>query len=328
MTRAFDQPEWLALLLALVPALAFFRFRLKRMASALALLAGAESSSFIRPLVLRSLFFAAAWACLAVALSGPRIGTRLATVRQEGASVMFVLDISRSMTVSDILPDRLTFAARYASLLSSRLGSNPCGVTLAKGSGALAIPLTQDRQSVRDLLDSLSPSLLTSAGSALSDALRVASAAFPPTDASAHVIVVLTDGDETSGSLVDAAREAGSRGITVAIIGVGTAQGALVDADPDPDPQAVDLRTTALREDTLRDAAQAAGGRSLYANAAETGSALRVLDLVSSSGNGETVLRYSPEPVNRYPEFVFAAIFFLGIGLATGGLAWRKNGLR
>lgn len=326
MSRIFDRPEWLALVFALVPAFAFFRFRLKRLSSALARLAGVDSTVFTRPLVRRSLFFAGAWVCLSVALSGPRIGTRLVTVRQEGASVMFVVDISRSMTVTDVLPDRLAFASQYASLLSSRLGTNPCGVTLAKGSGTLAIPLTQDRQTVRDLLDSLSPSMLTSPGSGLASALRVAAESFPSSDAAARLVVVLTDGDETSGSLADAAREAGSRGITVAFIGIGTPQGALIDADPDPDPKAVDLRTTVLREDTLRAAAEEAGGNSFYVNGSETGSAIRVLDLVNSSGAGTAVLRYSPEPVSRYPEFAFAAICLLGIGLATGGLAWLKKG--
>ena len=49
--------------------------------------------------------------------------------------------------------DRLSFAAGYAGLLSSRLGPVPSGVVLAKGNGILAVPLTTDSLSVQDLFD-------------------------------------------------------------------------------------------------------------------------------------------------------------------------------
>jgi len=325
MTGAFDHPRFILLGLAPLPAYLFFVFRVSRLKAGLATLSGSDSGSLVRPLRRRAGHFAAAWVCLALALAGPRIGTQAVPVRQEGSSVMVVIDISRSMTVGDVLPDRLTYAAHYASLLSSRLANVPFGVTLVKGTGALAVPMTQDRQALRDLLDSLSPSLLSSAGSSLASGIRAAAAAFPETDAASRKILLLTDGDETSGSLMDAAREVGKAGITLVIAGIGTSGGALIDADPDPSPDRVDLRTTVLREDSLRDAAEAAGGKSAYFNASEPGSALRVIDLLGATGARGPELRYSEEPVNRYPEFVLASIFFLVAGLFTGGFAWRKK---
>ncbi len=325
MIPVFDHPRWLSLALAIPPAYAFFRYRLARLGSGVSRLAGTDPKALFAPMRLRAAWFAASWLFLVLALAGPRIGTRLVPVREEGASVMITIDISRSMTVSDVLPDRLTYAARYASLLSARLGPVACGVTLAKGTGALSVPMTLDRQAVSDLLDSLSPALLTSPGTSLAAGVRAALAAFPPSDASSRTILLFTDGDETSGSLVDAAREAGRAGVTLLIIGIGTAQGASIDADPDPDPGRVDLRTTVLREDLLLAAAEAAGGKSAYVNAADSGSALRVLDYLGSSATRGPELRYSEEPVSRYPECVFFSIAFLGVGLVTGGVAWRKK---
>lgn len=325
MTGIFERPQWLFTLFALIPSYGFYRYRLSKLGAGLARLSGRDSDRFIKPLRRRALYFAAAWVCLAAALAGPRLGTRPVPVRQEGSSVMIVVDVSRSMTVSDILPDRLSFAARYASLLADRLGPVSCGITLTKGSGALAVPITRDRQAISDLLDSLSPSLLSSPGSSLAAGVRTAIQSFPDSDASARKILLLTDGDETAGSLEDAALEAGRAGITLVIAGIGTAGGAALDVDPDPAPDRVDFRTTVLREDSLRAAAEAAGGKSAYINASDAGSALRVLDLLGSSGSSGPELRYTDEPVDRYPEFVFASLLFFAVALVTGGAAWQKK---
>ncbi len=325
MNGIFARPHLLIVILAILPAYGYYRFRLSGLGSGLARLTGEDPARLITPLRRRAAYFAAAWLCLSFALAGPRFGTRQVPVRQEGASVMMVMDISRSMTVSDVLPDRLSFAAQYASLLADRLGPVSCGVTLAKGSGVLAVPLTRDRQAVGDLLDSLSPSLLTSAGSSLAAGLRVAAQSFPESDAAARKILLFTDGDETAGSLAEAAREVGRSGITLIVVGVGTAAGATMDVDPDPDPERVDIRTTALREDSLRAAAEAAGGRSVYLNASDPGSALRVMELLGSSGLSGPELRYTSEPVDRYGEFVLAALAFFGAALLNGGASWQKK---
>lgn len=325
MIDIFERPQWLLTLIALIPAYGFYRFRLSKLSAGLARLSSRDAAFLMQPLRRRALYFASSWLCLVLALAGPRLGSQPVPVRQEGSSVMMVIDISRSMTVPDIAPDRLRFAARYASLIADRLGPVSCGITLAKGSGALAVPLTRDRQALGDLLDSLSPSLLTSAGSSLSAGVRTAIKSFPESDASARKILLFTDGDETAGSLSDAAREAKRAGITLVIVGVGTAQGAVIDADPDPAPDRVDLRATVLREESLKAAADAAGGKSAYVNALESGSALRVIELLSASNSSQTELRYTDAPVERYPEFVFAAILLFGAGLITGGIAWRKK---
>jgi len=321
----FDRPQLLLLIAALAPALLFFRFRQARLCAALEGLSRGGGAFLARTVWRRALFFSAAWACLVIALSGPRIGTRLEGERQEGVSVLYVFDISRSMTVEDVPPNRLSFAAGYAGLLSSRLGPVPSGVVLAKGNGILAVPLTTDSLSVQDLFDSLSPALSTSPGSSLSLGIRAALDSFPEKTASARAIVLFTDGDETSGSVVEAAREAGERGVSLSIVGVGTPQGAPIDADPDP--ERTEIRQTSLRESLLRSAAEAAGPAGLYVNALDSGSAVRVIELIKSLGSGTSELRYREEPVSRIPEFAFASGVFLSLALVSGGLVRRRERL-
>jgi Ca-activated chloride channel family protein len=173
MMPEFSHPNFLLFALAAIPAALIYFVRLRKArASLAAFIASAERGQgrtahvrLGRALGYRAVCFLLAWVALAVGAAGPRWGTRLVGQRQEGSSVVFVVDISRSMTLTDVAPTRLEFAARYASLLTERMEKTPCGLVLAKGDAVLALPITADHRAVRDLLSSLSPALLTSPGS-------------------------------------------------------------------------------------------------------------------------------------------------------------------
>jgi Ca-activated chloride channel family protein len=327
MMRIFDRPVFLLCSLAVIPAVFVFAFRYRRLALVTGSFDRGESGLSAqfrsRWLAVRFVSFAIAWVLLSCAAASPRWGTQLSAVRQEGSAVVFVMDISRSMGVSDVSPDRLSFASRYASLLVDRLEGIPCAVVLAKGDGVLAVPLTADHRSVLDLLGTLSPALLSSPGTDLGRGVRTALSAFPRNLASARTIILFTDGDETSGSLVDAARAVKSSGASLVIVGMGTARGTDIDIFPSSDEK--QLQNTSLREDVLRSAAAAAGPGSKYVNGSDSGSALRVLDAALPAHGTLAKLVYSPKPVYRHSGFLLAALFFLCIGTITGGLLWRAR---
>jgi Ca-activated chloride channel family protein len=227
------------------------------------------------------------------------------------------------MTVTDVPPDRLRFSARYASLLVDRMGKTPCGVVLVKGDAVLAIPLTDDRRSVLDLFDSLSPALVSAPGSGLSSGIRVALAAFPDNIAASRTIILITDGDETSGALADAARKVRSDGVKLVIVGAGTSGGAEINVFPGSNEPR--MQVTRLREDVLKSAARTAGNGSFYVNGLDTGSALRVLDAIAPAGGSGVQLVYSPKPVYRYAGFLLVALCFFSAGCVAGGLSCRKK---
>ncbi len=327
MTQYFEHPGFLLLSLACIPAgfLFFIRFRiLQRALIPFFSSRDEEGGSLLsRMITVRFACFALAWIFICGAASSPRWGSELVATRQEGTSVMFVMDISRSMSVSDITPYRLAFASRYAFLLTERMETTPCGVVLVKGSAVLALPLTTDHRTVLDLLSILSPSMLSSPGSGIAQGVQTALASFPRNSAASRSIILFTDGDETSSSLEEAARAVRSDGSALIIVGVGTAAGALIDKFPGSSDKAT--VTTRLREDGLRKAVHAAGGRSLYVSASENGSAIRVLEAAVPSTRNIKKLVYSPKPVYRYFEFLLASAFFICAGLVAGGLVWQKQ---
>lgn len=327
MSVTFAHAGRLALALAAVPALAVFYFRFRRLGRNLLPLVSRSSADPIAPLsralAVRSAFLSLAWVSLAVAAAGPRWGAELVATRREGSSVVFVLDVSRSMTVADVAPSRLAFASAYASRLADSLPDSRLGVVLAKGDAVLSIPLTTDHRSVADLLASASPALLSRKGSNPARGIIVALDALSAAGADSRAVVLLTDGEQPAGSFDEAAREVRSSGATLVIVGVGTITGAEIDPTPlDEDGATV---RTALREDALRAAARVAGNGSAYVAGAERGSAKVALDAISPKAAQGRNLSYSSKPVDRYGVFLLLAIVMFCASFLSGGLSWRRE---
>jgi Ca-activated chloride channel family protein len=330
MNVTFAHPYILFAALALVPALLVFVVGYRGLKSSFLsfiVRTSGDSSDAMRPaaktLVMRTVCFALAWIFLVVAAAGPRWGVALIPERQQGSSVIFVMDISRSMTVSDVSPSRLGFSARYAAMLVDRMPDASCGLVLVKGSAVLAVPLTKDHRSVLDVLDSLSPSMLSAPGSGTGAGITAAVAAFPASSAASRTIILFTDGDETAGSIPDAARASRLAGTKLVIVGVGTASGADIDVYPGSD----DKKTTRtrLRDDLLKSAVRSAGRGSLYVSGTDAGSALRVLEASSAAGSSSRRLVYSPKPVERYSFFLVLALVAFCAGITAGGFAWSRK---
>lgn len=327
MSVSFAHPERLLLAIAALPALAVFYARFRSLGKNLLPLVSRASADPIKRLTLalavRSVFFALAWVFLSVAAAGPQWGSELVATRRTGASVVFVLDVSRSMTVTDVSPSRLAIASAFASILTDGLGDSRIGVVLAKGDAVLSIPLTADHRAVSDIFAAASPALLSYEGSNPARGVLVALDALSAAGADSRTIVLLTDGEQSAGSLADAARAVRSSGATLAIVGVGTAAGSEI--DPTPLDESVATVRTSLREDALRSAARSAGNGSVYVALSAQGSAEAVFEAISPRSATERRLSYSSKPVDRYGVFLLLALVCFCASFLSGGPSWRKK---
>lgn len=327
MSVSFAHPERLLFALAALPALAFFFARFRALARNLAPLIARSSVDPIgrlsAALAARSALLALSWAFLAVAAAGPRWGTELVATRREGASVAFVLDVSRSMTVGDVAPSRLAFAAAFAARIADGLSDSRIGVVLAKGDAVLAIPLTADHRSVSDVFAAASPAMLSHEGSNPGRGVMVALDALSAAGADSRTVVLLTDGEQSAGSLAEASRAARSAGVALAIVGVGTSAGSEIDPTPlDDDGGTV---RTALREDELRAAARSAGNGSVYVAGSSRDAEETVFEAISPRSAKERRLSYSAKPVDRYAAFVLLALACFCASFFCGGQSWRRD---
>ena len=275
-----------------------------------------------RTLIVRTLFRCFAWIMLVFAYAGFSWGTYEVPVQKSGSAVSFVFDISYSMTADDAPGGltRLKAASRYADMLLSRMDGVSVSVVLAKGDGVIVVPLTEDTAIVRSLLETLSPNLMSAAGTSLGKGIEAALRSFPSDSAQAERIWVFSDGDETDGQLAASLETCVKEGVHVSLIGFGTEREVEISAG--------DGKTkvmTALRSEQMKKAVEQAShyaarynysAAARYIDATEAGSALELLKPLKS----ETALTvsYEVKPVERYTLFLVLAIaaFVLSFAVA------------
>jgi Ca-activated chloride channel family protein len=166
------------------------------------------------------------WAILA--LCGPQFGTKLEMAKRKGVDVMVVLDVSRSMLAQDLKPSRLVRAKQQIRELLDQLEGDRVGLIVFAGQAFVQCPLTLDYGAVEIFLDVLDAGMIPVQGTAIGDALRLATRCFDEEDDQHKVIVLLTDGEDHVSDPLDAAEKAAEQGVHIFAIGLGTADGELI----------------------------------------------------------------------------------------------------
>jgi Ca-activated chloride channel family protein len=166
-------------------------------------------------------------------------------VPRERATIILVMDVSRSMQSIDVKPTRLDAAKQSAIEFVKSLPSsyNVSVVTLSGDPQIVAAPTT-DRGAVERVLNSLKLQDSTAVGDSITVALKALDMAPKGADGTQApgAIVLLSDGQNTSGSdPMTAAAAAKTRSVPIFTIAFGTANG-YVDLDGKrqavpPDPQ-------------------------------------------------------------------------------------------
>ncbi len=329
-----QKPYHLLLILALIPAGITAWVRYKKLTESMVQVnytgQRGKSLSLKTRLVARFICWSLAYTCFVVALSDPVWGTRQVTVHTNGTAVSFVFDISYSMMADDVqdLPEttRLDAVKLYAKSLLEHLDGTAVSTVIAKGSGVTAVPLTEDLSPTYAVINQLSPTMITSAGSNLGSGIDSAVKTFPVQTSYRQTIVLFTDGDETANSnLKKAVLEAAKYGITVILTGFGSETGTTVTAGDGE--TAVE---TMLRSDFLMDIAESAKQELplsrtqlvWYIPAYQKGSAAAIIKLIkgSESGTGQTQTGYQLEDIDQYQVFLMLAFLFFAAGYVVSEL--------
>jgi len=163
-----------------------------------------------------------------LALAGPQVGFRWEKVEQKGVDIMVALDCSRSMLATDIKPSRLEQAKREIIDLMKMMQSDRAGLVAFAGSAILQCPLTLDHSAFHIFLKALDPDYLPRGGTDIRGALQTALDGFETDVNSEKAIILITDGENTSGDPFEVVKEASKQGVRIFCIGVGREEGAPV----------------------------------------------------------------------------------------------------
>jgi len=163
---------------------------------------------------------------LILALSGPQFGYRWEKTSQKGVDIMIALDCSKSMLAKDILPSRLERAKREIIDLLQMMKSDRAGLVAFSGQAILQCPLTLDHEAFNIFLKVLSPGFLPVGGTNLDAAIKVCFDGFEQESDTDKAIIIITDGESTTGDAEKQAMEMAEKGIKIFTIGVGDQKGA------------------------------------------------------------------------------------------------------
>ena len=162
---------------------------------------------------------------LIISLVNPKMGTKLKTIKRQGVDVVFALDVSKSMLAEDIAPNRLEKSKQIISKIIDKLGSDRVGIIIYAGNAYPLLPITTDHAAAKMFLQNANPDMVSSQGTAINEALKLAKSYYDDDDQTNRYLFVISDGEDHEENVSYLAEEATKEGIKIYTIGVGTSKG-------------------------------------------------------------------------------------------------------
>ena len=224
----FHNPEYLFLLLLLIPVIFWYVWELHKSDASLQISSHQNLLKFPKskklkfihlPFVLRTL----AITTLILAIARPQASNSWRTEKTEGIDIMLALDISGTMMAEDLKPNRLEASKDVATeFIMSRPNDN-IGLVIFSGESFTQCPLTTDHAVLVNLFKGVKYGMIED-GTAIGLGLANAVNRIKDSNAKSKVIILLTDGSNNRGDIapITAAEIAKTFGIRVYAIGVGS----------------------------------------------------------------------------------------------------------
>lgn len=167
---------------------------------------------------------------LGIAAARPQLGTHMEMVKRQGIDIVIAIDVSPSMEALDVLPgpiSRLEKAKQQIRTLISPqfLEGDRIGLVAFSGEAVVQCPLTMDYRAARMFLDVMDPDIIPVPGTAIGNAIKVATTAFEKKERKHKVLLLLTDGEDHDSNPVDMAEEARKTGVKIYTVGIGNPDG-------------------------------------------------------------------------------------------------------
>ncbi len=309
----FDYP-WVLLFLLGIPFLFFFIRKSKGTSASLRLSSlqniKSQRTWRIRLLPLLPLLRALALSMLIVAMARPQIQNSYSYADSKGYDIMICLDVSWSMMSKDFTPNRLSVAKDITEDFVKNRKGDKIGLIEFSTEALTRVPLTTDRSAVIDELKKAESSLKYSA-TAIGDAIGLAVDRIKDIPAESKIIVLLTDGKETSGYMTaeTALEVAKAFEVKIYTIGIGTNGEALLPI-PQPDgslrdePQKVEMD-----EQLLQRLASETEGK--YFRASDKKGLVQIYSEINKLEKSEIKIKENSQIRDVFMLFVFISIIFI-----------------
>lgn len=166
----------------------------------------------------------AAWSLAIIALAGPFIITdQDSTTTRTGVDIVVIIDISPSMQVTDIPPNRLARSKLELGDFIQKLKGDRVALITFSANAYPVLPLTFDYDAFLYFANALEPSLVTKQGSNLGQALIEAEKLLDQGNKNGRAIILLSDGETHNETALEVGKN--NRKSPLFILGMGTKNG-------------------------------------------------------------------------------------------------------
>lgn len=270
--------------------------------------------------ILKIIVLCLAIACLSFALVNPKIGTKLETVKREGVDIVFALDVSKSMLVEDIAPNRIEKSKQLITQIINNLSGDRVGIIGYAGSAFPQVPITTDFAAAKLFLNGMNTDMVSSQGTAITEAIELAQTFYDDEGQANRVLFLISDGEDHGGNIPKIAEEAAEKGIRIFPIGVGTVEGGPIPIKQngilqyylrDKNNEQVISR---LGEETLKEIAKITNGE--YLDGTNTKEVVeRVKTLLNAMDKKEFEAKQFTDFKDQFQWFLAGALFLLVLDL-------------
>jgi len=266
-------------------------------------------------LVLKFILIMIAWAFLVIAVSDPQTGSKIEKVQRKGIDLMIALDVSNSMLAQDIRPSRLERAKQAISRLIDQLEGDRIGIIVFAGKAYTQLPITTDYAAAKLFLSTISTNSVPVQGTAIADAISLASNSFGESNHN-KAIVIITDGEDFQGDVLEETEKAVKSKITIYTIGMGLPEGAPIPVmngnvqtgyKKDREGNVI---ISKLDETLLQKVSSLGNGLYVRANNSEAGLD-KIFEDINKIQKTEIESRQFSDYEDRYQYFIAACLIFL-----------------
>ena len=321
---------WYLLLLLLVPLLIWRYVRLMRQGQGSLRFASTLVLEGIPPswtLYVRHVLFGIGMLSLAlsvIAMARPRKGTESEEILTEGIDIVIALDASSSMAAEDFKPqNRFHVAKLVASRFIEELKYDRVGLVVFAAKAYSRCPLTLDYGVLLNILNNAKLGTLED-GTAIGNALATCLNRLRGSKAKSKVVILVTDGVNNRGEIqpIDAAEIAGTLGIKIYTIGVGSAGIARI---PINDPVYGRIYTNVqveIDEASLKKIAEITHG--IYYRATDKPTLEKIFEDIGSLEKTKIEVKTYTHYNERYDDFLLPAMMLIFLSTLLANTRFAK----
>ena len=250
---------------------------------------------------LPTLFMTLSLGFLLLSLARPQKTSEAVERWTEGIDIVLLIDVSESMRIEDFTPNRLEAAKKVAKAFTMGRFQDRIGIVVFSGEAFSKAPLTTDYALISNYIEEIDFKIIEKSGTAIGSALAVGTNRLRESDSQSKVIILLSDGDNTAGSInpTTAAKIAHAYGIKIYTIGIGKEGKVPYGRDMWGRRQYLD---NTLDEGTLREIASVGAGE--FFRASNNKTLEKVFSEINQLEKTEIKERHYKNTVDYYPIYL------------------------